>query len=358
MKRVNTSDLVPGMVTAEDVYNFNNQLILPRGIILTDSTITKLAFYSVLTLYVEDQLVVQSAQTDDYTTSYTDRLKRSPEFTRFHKEFENDVDSFRGAMNDVIEKGSPLDVNKLMNHTLNILDLAATTPNVFDMLHCMREYDDETYVHSMNVALICNIFARWLRMSEEEIAKATTSGLLHDIGKIKIPDSILKKPDKLTKQEFNIIKRHPQEGYRLLLDSKLDEDVLNAVLMHHERCDGSGYPFGLMANQIGTYAKMVAIADVYDATTSARVYRGPLCPFSAISIFEDEGLQKYDHRFIMTFLENVVNTYLLNNVRLTNGTVGTVVFIHKDKLSSPTIRTAGGFVDLSTQSNLQIEALI
>lgn len=261
-------------------------------------------------------------------------------------------------MNDVIEKGSPLDVNKLMNHTLNILDLAATTPNVFDMLHCMREYDDETYVHSMNVALICNIFARWLRMSEEEIAKATTSGLLHDIGKIKIPDSILKKPDKLTKQEFNIIKRHPQEGYRLLLDSKLDEDVLNAVLMHHERCDGSGYPFGLMANQIGTYAKMVAIADVYDATTSARVYRGPLCPFSAISIFEDEGLQKYDPRFIMTFLENVVNTYLLNNVRLTNGTVGTVVFIHKDKLSSPTIRTAGGFVDLSTQSNLQIEALI
>ena len=242
MKRVNTSDLVPGMVTAEDVYNFNNQLILPRGIILTDSTITKLAFYSVLTLYVEDQLVVQSAQTDDYTTSYTDRLKRSPEFTRFHKEFENDVDSFRGAMNDVIEKGSPLDVNKLMNHTLNILDLAATTPNVFDMLHCMREYDDETYVHSMNVALICNIFARWLRMSEEEIAKATTSGLLHDIGKIMIPESILKKPDKLTKQEFNIIKRHPQEGYRLLLGSKLDEDVLNAVLMHHERCDGSGYP--------------------------------------------------------------------------------------------------------------------
>ena len=199
MKRVNTSDLVPGMVTAEDVYNFNNQLILPRGIILTDSTITKLAFYSVLTLYVEDQLVVQSTQTDDYTTSYTDRLKRSPEFTRFHKEFENDVDSFRGAMNDVIEKGSPLDVNKLMNHTLNILDLAATTPNVFDMLHCMREYDDETYVHSMNVALICNIFARWLRMSEEEIAKATTSGLLHDIGKIMIPESILKKPDKLTK---------------------------------------------------------------------------------------------------------------------------------------------------------------
>ena len=360
MKRVNTSDLVPGMVTAEDVYNFNNQLILPRGIILTDSTITKLAFYSVLTLYVEDQLVVQSTQTDDYTTSYTDRLKRSPEFTRFHKEFENDVDSFRGAMNDVIEKGSPLDVNKLMNHTLNILDLAATTPNVFDMLHCMREYDDETYVHSMNVALICNIFARWLRMSEEEIAKATTSGLLHDIGKIKIPDSILKKPDKLTKQEFNIIKRHPQEGYRLLLDSKLDEDVLNAVLMHHERCDGSGYPTGLTEDYIDNFAMIVAIADVYDAMTAARSYRSPLCPFEVISKFEEDGFQKYHTKYILVFLKQIASTYQSNRVILSDGRGCTIVMLNQNALSRPIVQFDDkSCLDLSTASrDLYIKAVL
>lgn len=358
MRRINTADLVPGMVTAEDVYNYTNQLILPRGIILTDTTITKLAFYSIIAVRVEDELASQAPQTDDYTMSYSDRIKKSPEFIKFKREFENDVESFRSVINDVVEKGSPLDVNRLMNHTLNILDLGSTTPNIFDMLHCMREYDDATYIHSMNVALICNIFARWLRMNEEEIIKATTSGLLHDIGKIKIPEEILKKPDKLTKQEFNIIKRHPQEGYRLLLDSKLDPEVLNAVLMHHERCDGTGYPLNLSANQIGIYAKMVSIADVYDATTSARVYRGPLCPFSAISIFEQEGLRKYDPKFVMTFLENVVNTYLLNDVRLNNGTTGTVVFINKNKLSAPTIQTSSGFVNLSTQSELEIESLI
>lgn len=358
MRRINTTELIPGMVTAEDIYNYNNQLILPRGIILTDTTITKLAFYSIIAVRVEDQLAAQAPQTDDYTMSYSDRIKKSPEFIKFKQEFENDVESFRSVINDVVEKGSPLDVNRLMNHTLNILDLGSTTPNIFDMLHCMREYDDATYIHSMNVALICNIFARWLRMSEEEIIKATTCGLLHDIGKIKIPEEILKKPDKLTKQEFNIIKRHPQEGYRLLLDSKLDPEILNAVLMHHERCDGTGYPLNLSANQIGIYAKMVSIADVYDATTSARVYRGPLCPFSAISIFEQEGLRKYDPKFVMTFLENVVNTYLLNDVRLNNGTTGTVVFINKNKLSAPTVQTPGGFVNLSTQSELEIEALI
>lgn len=358
MRIINTADLIPGMITAEDVYNYNNQLILPRGIILTDTTITKLAFYSIITVRVEDQPSEHIQTTDDYTISYSQRIRKSPEFIKFKKEFEKDVDSFRSLINDMVEKGSPLDINRLMNHTLNILDLGSTTPNIFDMLHCMREYDDATYVHSMNVALICNIFARWLRMKEEEIIKATTSGLLHDIGKIKIPEEILKKPDRLTKQEFNIIKRHPQEGYRLLLDSKLDPEILNAALMHHERCDGTGYPLNLYANQIGIYAKMVAIADVYDAMTSARVYRGPLCPFSAISIFEQEGLNKYDPKFIMTFLENVVNTYLLNEVRLNDGTTGTIVFINKNKLSAPTIQTSSGFIDLSTHPELEIEALI
>lgn len=358
MKRIQTSELVPGMITAEDVYNYNNQLILPKGLILNDRTITKLAFYSILYVKVEDQSAAAAMDSAPYEPSYYERIRKSPEFTKFRREFETDVDNFKSAINDVVEKGSPLDVNKLMNYTLNILDLGATNPNVFDMLHIMREYDDATYVHSMNVALICNIFARWLRMSEEEIQLATTSGLLHDIGKTKIPDTIIKKPGKLTDDEYDIVKTHPKEGYRILQNSNLDPAVLDAVLMHHERCDGSGYPFGLTGGRIGTFAKMVSIADVYDAMTSARIYRGPLCPFKAIALFESEGLQKYDPHFIMTFLENVVNTYLLNRVRLNNGVTGKIVFIHREKLSAPTIQTDHGFLDLSLHPDITIEALI
>ena len=86
--------------------------------------------------------------------------------------------------------------------------------------------------------------------------------------------------------------------------------------MHHEKCDGSGYPFGLKGNKIDPFAKIVAIADVYDAMTAARVYRGPLCPFQVIDIFEKEGLQKYEASFILKFLQNVVNTYINNRVLL------------------------------------------
>jgi len=346
------------MITAEDVYNYNNQLILPRGIILNDKTITKLEFYSVLQVKVEDQPIEPASDESPYEISYSEKIQKSPEFIRFRKEFETDVNNFKLVINDVVKNGAPLDVDKLMNYTLNILDVGATTPNLFDMLHNMRQYDDATYVHSMNVALICNVFSRWLRLSEEETRLATISGLLHDIGKTKIPDSIIKKPGKLTDNEYDIVKKHPQEGYRILQNSSLDPAVLDAVLMHHERRDGSGYPFGVKGDKIGPYAKMVSIADVYDAMTSARIYRGPLCPFKAISLFESEGLDKYDTKYIMTFLENVVNTYLLNDVRLNNGLTGTIIFIHKEKLSAPTIKTEHGYIDLSIHPDITIESLI
>ncbi len=358
MRRVSTSELIPGMVTAEDVYNYNNQLILPKGLILTDRTITKLAFYSVFYVKVEDPAKETEPDSASHKPSYSERMKKSPEFIQFRKEFVEDSDHLKNAINDMVEKGSPLDVNKLVSHTLNILNTASSYSNIFDMLHCMRDYDDATFMHSMNVALICNVFARWLRMSEDEIRLATISGLLHDVGKIKIPDDIIKKPGKLTNSEYLLVKTHPQEGYRLLENSNLDPEILKAVLMHHERCDGTGYPLGLTGPRIGKYAKMVSIADVYDAMTSARIYRGPLCPFKAIALFESEGLQKYDAEYILTFLENVVNTYLLNEVSLSNGQTGRIVFINKHKFSAPTVQTEQGFLDLSSHSDITIEALL
>lgn len=356
MKRIKTSELIPGMVTAEDIYTYNNQLILPKGLTLNDRSINKLAYYAILYVKVEDN----AEETPDnafYESSYAERLQSSPEFVKFRKDFEEDVHNFKSTINDVVTKGSPLDVDKLVDHTLHVLNMG-TGANVFDILHNMREYDDATYAHCMNVALICNVFARWMHLSEEQIRTATICGLLHDIGKTKIPDSIIKKNGKLTDDEYDLVKTHPEEGYRILKDAHLAPEILDAALMHHERSDGSGYPSGLEGDQIGFYAKIVSIADVYDALTSARIYRGPLCPFKAISLFESEGLQKYDPQFILPFLENVVNTYLLNNVRLNNGTTGKVVYVHREKLSAPTIQTEQGFLDLSLHPELSIEALV
>lgn len=138
----------------------------------------------------------------------------------------------------------------------------------------------------------------------------------------------------------------------------MDEHVKNAALMHHERCDGTGYPFGLTPIQIDPYAKMVAIADVYDAMTSTRPYRRALSPFKTIAIMEDEGLQKYDTQYVTTFLDHVVDSYINNRVLLNTGEQGEIVYIHKEKLSRPTLKIGDKFLDLSQSKDIEIEEII
>ncbi len=358
MRRVSTAELVPGMITAEDVYTYNNQLILPKGLVLTDKTITKLEFYSIINVRVEDKVdkqVADSATTDE---SYSEKIKKSPEFLEFKAKFESELPKFKILLDGAASEKRPVNLDSLFDFVAELLKSDNGYLNVFDMLHNMRQYDDLTYVHSINVALICNVFSRWLHMSEEETRLATLCGMLHDIGKISIPENIIKKPSKLSESEFTVVKKHTLEGYNSLKKYPIPECIKTAALMHHERCDGSGYPFGLKSNKIEAYAKMVAIADVYDAMTSARVYRGPMCPFKVVEIFESEGLQKYDTRFIMTFLENIVNTYMLHRVRLNDGRTGDVVFINRAALSKPTIKSGNDFIDLYASPDLYIEAII
>ena len=361
MHKITTAKLVPGMIIARDVYSLDDKFVLPEGVTLTDHTITRLAFYTIPYVYIKDEAELGSKAVPEKTveTSHSAYVKNSVEFQKFSAEFKEDVTHFKSIVNDVVERNAPLDVDLLLHDTLSLLDTARGNIHVFDMLHNLRQYDDLTYTHGLNVALICNVLASWLKLKPEEVELATLCGLLHDIGKLKIPEQIIKKPDRLTDQEYSIIKRHPLEGYKILKKCNVNMHIMNAALMHHERCDGKGYPLGLPAEKIDMYAKIVSIADVYDAMTAARVYRGPLCPFKVIEIFENEGLQKYDTKFIMTFLENVVSTYISNQVRLTDGRIGTVFFINKQALSRPLLKTEDGYIDLMKEpSNISIEAIL
>lgn len=360
MRRLMTTQLVPGMVTAEDVYNFNNQLVLSKGSILTDTLITRLDLYSIIYVRVEDapdnDEVLQVPL--NLSSSYSERVKNSQEFAIFKEKYTESLDDFKGCLNDIVERNTDIDVSSLLDSTLNIIESNNGTIGIFDMLQNMRQFDDSTYSHCLNVSLICNVFGKWLNMTEKQIELATLCGLLHDIGKLRIPNSIITKPSKLSDEEFAIIKKHPTEGYRILMSAKLDPHICNAALMHHEKCDGSGYPLGLTGDKIDPYAKMVTIADIYDAMTSARIYRGPLCPFTVIELFENEGLQKYDTKFILTFLESVVNTYIGNRVRLSNGQEGEIIFINRDKFSRPTIKCENEYISLIDRLDLTIDCLI
>ena len=357
MRKVYIDDLKPGMILAKDIF-VSGQLISSKGLIMSDKSIEKLHQYKLLWIDVEDEESQVFTKSVEMDLSYNEKVKRSPEFKEFKEKFDVATEKLKDTINDMVEKNISLDVDILLSPVMETMDSLETRISVFDMMQNMRDYDDATYVHSLNVALICNIFSRWLNFSNEDTRIATACGLLHDIGKITIDKSIIQKPGSLTSAEYDIIKGHTTEGYKILKNQDINEHIKNVALMHHERYDGSGYPSGLKGNETDRFARLVAIADVYDAMTASRVYRNAMCPFAVISMFEEEGYQKYDTEYLLTFLDNIENTYLLNRVRLNNGKEGEIVFINKNRMSKPTVKCGMDFIDLSIQKDLYIESII
>ncbi len=355
------------MVVASDIIS-DNKLIYPKGYKLTARAIERLSTYGVKSIRIEDpgyeieEIVEEAAPVNTAAAeepSHFEKLKDSQEYKEFRKDFIESVGGLQKNLNEIVEKNKPIDVDDMISDTIHILSSQSSTYGVFDMLHNMRDFDDLTYTHSMNVAMICNVFGHWLGFSNDKIELLTACGMLHDIGKLKIDDAIIKKPGKLTDSEFLLIKSHPLEGYKILQPQKINEHIKLSALEHHEKCDGSGYPMHLVSNKIDGYAKIVAIADVYDAMTADRCYREGLCPFKVIEIFEQEGLHKYEISYIMRFLECVVNTYIDNRVMLTDGSVGTVKWINKQQLSKPMLQMSdGSFLELAKNPGLKIEKIL
>ena len=223
----------------------------------------------------------------------------------------------------------------------------------------MKSIDDTVYAHSINVALISRAIGKWLKLPKSELNELTIAGMLHDIGKAEIPSEILNKTGKLTDEEFELIKSHALKGSKLLKKAGFNSDIQFAALQHHERSDGSGYPRGLEADEISDFASIIAIADVYDAMTSARSYRTPKCAFQVIAAFEEDGLQKYNTKYILTFLERIANAYQNSKVILSDGRSGKIVYINKSRLSRPIVQVDGDeMVDLSRETDITITSIL
>lgn len=356
--RINTSLAEPGMVVAEDIYSFSDQLVIGAGAVLTDRMITRLKFYSISDLLITeaDSVVPENTETIVGNPLYIEQVKKSPDFRNFSKTFTSSLSSCKGQLDIVLEHPEELpDTETMIQDVTSLFESCHNPSELFDMLMCIRDLDDVTYVHSLNVALICNLFGIWLKLPKEECRNLVLAGLLHDIGKKLVPKILLTKPEKLTDEEFTTVRAHSLYGYNILKDLPLDPRVKLAALMHHERCDGTGYPMGLTGDKIDSFAKIVAIADVYDAMTAARVYRGPVCPLEVIGIFEAEGFQKYDPEYLLTFLENVAHTYLHHTVLLSTGEKAEIVLTNRGALSRPLVRTESNqFIDLSKQPDITI----
>ncbi len=345
------------MMIAENIYDHTGLLLMTKNSQLNSKVIIRLKLHGVNQIDIYDNRERIGAFTNEQST-YLNRIRQTKIFKSFQDTFSNSIDEFRKDINEVVINNKEIDISKLTHELDRLLVQNISGMNMLDMLLCMREYDDLTYVHSLNVGLICHMIGGWLNFSKEDNYLLSICGLLHDVGKLCIPKKLITKPSKLTSQEFNTIKTHAFRGYEILKNQNIDERIKLAALMHHEKCDGSGYPNGLKSKQIIDFAKIVAIADVYDAMTANRVYRTGLCPFDVIELFESEGLTKYDPRYLLPFLERIAESYINYDVRLSNEQKARVIMINKSALSKPVVQVAHRFIDLSKEVDIHIKSIL
>ena len=358
MKTVKASDLKPGMVAASDISSPNGQRILGKGTVLDEQLIMQLSFYQISSIMVEDsETKAPEKTTPTMSSAFALKLKSTQQSQTFQVDHSFVCHSIKENFEAYVNRNVMPDTEALLNGVISLFNSCRTSQDVFDMLFGIRSSGEETYSHSLNVALICRQFGKWLKVSDEELRELTLCGLYHDIGKLKVPPEILNKPDKFTDDEYKMVKMHTQYGYELLTSLPLPETVKISALSHHERCDGSGYPLGL--REINGSAMVVAIADVYDAMTAARSYRAPLCAFQVIDKFEQEGLQKYMPKYILPFLSHIASTYQNNRILLSDGRSGKIVMLNEKALSRPVVQlNDSSCIDLATQRDLYIKAFI
>ncbi len=190
----------------------------------------------------------------------------------------------------------------------------------------LKSRDEYTAIHSLNVCVLSLTFGRSLGLKGDELNELGLGALLHDIGKMQVPLEILNKPGKLTTEEFEIMKSHPQKGYEMLLsDSTLSSEVLSIVKSHHERLSGKGYPDNLSESNISYYTKIVSITDVYDAITSDRVYHDGMTPHEALKRLYEWMPDNFDTQLMQSFIRTIGIYPVGSVVELKTGHIGLVV---------------------------------
>ncbi|MCL2574699.1 MAG: HD-GYP domain-containing protein [Defluviitaleaceae bacterium] len=219
----------------------------------------------------------------------------------------------------------------------------------------LKSYDDYTYHHSLSVAMLSIAIGQALGLDRGGLRELGRTAIMHDIGKILVPLSILHKPSKLTRDEFEIMKTHSAKGARYLKKMGIgDENMWDSVRAHHEKVDGTGYPDGLKGDEIPYFAQIITVADVYDAVTSFRPYRGPMSPSAAFEMVVGDVGRAFEHDIVAAFAKTVEFYPIGTAVKLSNERVGVVT--NNLNALRPTLQMidSGRTLDLTGIDNLDL----
>lgn len=309
----------------EDLFDSNGTLLLKKGLQIDESLRARLTRREVYVLQYHQDLTPKS--TKAFPKDAYIKLIGSL-WSIYHES------KLIGA--EQIEKTVEL-VNLILDELPSqdvYFNFNAGRPNIEEL----KQHDYGTFVHSVNVALLSALTGMRLGYSEEGLKELTLGALLHDIGKLHIPSEILNKPERLTDEEFTLIKQHPLLGDKMLRFTRTLRSVLATIKEHHERWNGMGYPYGLRGNDIHMNAQVVAVTDVYEALTADRPYRKGFPPYHALEMIIAWSGKDFNPKVVEAFRKSLILYPLNSIITLNTGEIGVVVTIPVQMPTRPLLR--------------------
>ena len=339
-KAVKTRQLQSGMIIDQQVTDKYGRALIEKGALLDDFQIEGLMRYGVMEIYIregeedpeeEEEIVIPQAVQNIIAKERT-------------------ADRARVQLNESVKKRVAEGVQFLYNSTSNP-NFAEASDNIAKELmtaitendaiavdiSALKVSDEYTFKHSVDVSTMAMIIAKKHGLDDQSVREIGIAGLLHDMGKSKIPNEVLNKPGKLTDEEFYIMKQHSVYGYRILKEkNNFNDRILMGVLQHHEKLNGKGYPMGVPGDKIHIFARTIAVADIYDALVTERPYKKGFSPRDAVEMIMAMTTD-LDIDIMKSFLGSVILYPVDSIVTLSNGEKAKVVANNPEYILRPTV---------------------
>ncbi|MBD8070442.1 HD-GYP domain-containing protein [Bacillus sp. PS06] len=327
---VSTDTLKPGKCLAMPVYTESEFILISEKVPLTERMIKRLIELGISYVYVEDE------RTKDIKAKkpISDQLRKEAKAT-IENQFNDIQKKDKLAQAVVLEKTSK-ELSKVIR---SLLFEIKSNKDLITLLSDVITYDNYIFSHSLNVTLYSLAIGAKLNLSVKELEILGLGAILHDVGKMSIPTDILMKNGKLTEEEYEIVKAHTSNGFEILRSVQTIPLIAShCAYQHHERLDGSGYPRGIKGNDIHYFARIIAVADVFDAVTSNRIYRNAMLPHEGLEILYAGVGQLYDAKIIEAFRRAVVIYPLGLTIVLNDGRKGVVSKQNQELSERPVVR--------------------
>lgn len=316
MRLVTTSSVESGAVLAKAIYNEKGQILLNEGITLKEALIRRLQDLGISYIFIKEE----GTEDIEYKGTLSDSTRREAIQT-ISCTFEKIQNDPKLTSSFVVEKATKRFSDIIRNLLTEINEKQ-------DLLHLLSDaftHDNYIFTHSLNVTLYSLAIGMQLGLTIKELETLGLGAIFHDIGKLKVPLDVLLKPDRLSDTEYEAIKKHAEEGFEILRKvHTIPLLVAHCAYQHHERLNGTGYPRGLQGSDIHSFGKIIAVADVFDAVTSNRVYRKAMLPSEGLEILYAGSGTLFDQKVIEAFRLAVAIYPVGLSVELNDGRKGIV----------------------------------